>query len=83
MFWIYFYYFSVRYSTLLCLPPLRYSTVLEDAGIEPRTVATLALAVRHSNHSARSHPPTKTWQRSFVSTLYTERVGQCFVSLSV
>jgi hypothetical protein len=26
------------------------STVLTDAGIEPRTVATGALAVRHSNH---------------------------------
>ncbi len=32
------------------------STVSEDAGIEPRTVATLVLAVRRSNHSARSHP---------------------------
>jgi hypothetical protein len=32
--------------------------VLEDAGIEPRTVATLALAVRHSNHLDRSHPHT-------------------------
>jgi hypothetical protein len=33
------------------------STVLEDAGIEPRTVeVTLALAVRWSNHSARAHP---------------------------
>jgi hypothetical protein len=32
------------------------STVSEDAGIEPRTVATTALAVRRSNHSARSHP---------------------------
>ncbi len=32
------------------------STVSEDAGIEPRAVATLALAVRHSNHSPRSHP---------------------------
>ncbi len=31
------------------------STVSEDAGIEPRTVATTALAVRRSNHSARSH----------------------------
>jgi hypothetical protein len=30
------------------------STVSEDAGIEPRTVATLALAVRRSNNSARS-----------------------------
>jgi hypothetical protein len=32
------------------------STVSEDAGIEPRPVATRALAVRRSNHSARSHP---------------------------
>jgi hypothetical protein len=30
---------------------------LEDAGIEPRTVVTSALAFRCSNHSARSHPP--------------------------
>jgi hypothetical protein len=28
----------------------------EDAGIEPMTVATSAMAVRRSNHSARSHP---------------------------
>ncbi len=33
------------------------STVLEDAGIEPRTVATSALSSRRSNHLARSHPP--------------------------
>jgi hypothetical protein len=33
------------------------STVLEKAaGKEPRTVATFALAVRRSNHLARSHP---------------------------
>ncbi len=32
------------------------STVSEDAGIEPRTVATTALAVRRSNQAARSHP---------------------------
>ncbi len=32
------------------------STVSEDAGIEPRPVATSALAVSRSNHSARSHP---------------------------
>jgi hypothetical protein len=30
--------------------------VSEGAGIEPRTVATSALAVRSSNHSARFHP---------------------------
>ncbi len=32
------------------------STVSEEAGIEPRTVATLALTDRRSNHLARSHP---------------------------
>ncbi len=32
------------------------STVSEDAGIKPRTVVTTALAVRGSNHSARSYP---------------------------
>ncbi len=35
------------------------STVSEDAGIEPRTVATLALTARRSNHSVRSHPPVR------------------------
>jgi hypothetical protein len=30
--------------------------VSEDAGIEPRTVATLALTARRSNTSAISHP---------------------------
>ncbi len=47
--------FYVRFSTLLHLPPPD-STVSEDAGIEPKTVATMALAVRRSNHSARSLP---------------------------
>jgi hypothetical protein len=32
------------------------STVSEDVGIEHRTVATSALAVRRSNPSDRSHP---------------------------
>ncbi len=31
------------------------STVLEDAEIEPWTVATLALTARRSNHLAKSH----------------------------
>jgi hypothetical protein len=31
-------------------------TMSEDAGIKLRTVATSALAVRRSNHSAKSHP---------------------------
>ncbi len=32
------------------------STVSVDSGIERRTVATLVLAIRRSNHSARFHP---------------------------
>ncbi len=31
-------------------------TLSENAGIEPRTIITSALAIRGSNHSARSHP---------------------------
>jgi len=57
-----FLYFSfyIRYSTLLHLPPLIFN-VSEDAGIEPRTVATTALAIRRSNHSARSHENVKLY----------------------
>jgi hypothetical protein len=52
---------KVFYSTFsqhffICGP--LYSTVTEDRGIEPRTVATLALEVRLSNHSTKSHPPS-------------------------
>jgi hypothetical protein len=50
-----FFSFYVLYSTLLYLRTSD-STVSEDAGTEPRTVATVTLAVRRSNHSARSHP---------------------------
>jgi hypothetical protein len=45
--------FYLLSSTQLYLPPLR-STLSEDAGIEPRTVATLALAVFDA-YSARYH----------------------------
>jgi len=34
------------------------STVSEDAGIEPRTVATLTLVVRRFNHSANLESST-------------------------
>jgi hypothetical protein len=43
-------FFYVLYSILLHLPPLNF-LLSEDAGIEPGTVATLA--VRRCNHSAR------------------------------
>jgi hypothetical protein len=38
------------------LPQLRFHCVSEDAEIAPRTVATFPLAVRHTNHSVKSHP---------------------------
>ncbi len=50
-----FLYFFIRYSTLLHLPPIADSTGSEDAGIEPWTVATLALKASFSNHSALIH----------------------------
>ena len=48
-----FFQFSIQHS-LICRSSD--STVSEDAGIEPMTVATSALAVRRSNRSAGSHP---------------------------
>ncbi len=48
-------FFLLRFSTLSHLPPLD-SAVSEDAELEPRTVATLALTARRSNHLDRSHP---------------------------
>jgi hypothetical protein len=51
---------NARYSTLLYLPTLRFH-VSEDAGIEPRTVATTTLAVRRSEflHSFLLRPGYK------------------------
>jgi hypothetical protein len=50
------FYFSMYFiqHCFICRPTD--STVSEDAGIEPRTVATSALAVRRSSHAATSHP---------------------------
>jgi hypothetical protein len=45
------YFFQHR---VICRPAG--STVPEDAGFEPKTGATSALAITRSNHSARSHP---------------------------
>ncbi len=42
-------------------------TVLVDAGIEPRTVATSALTMRSANHSARSHPRRFTYLSTLLS----------------
>jgi hypothetical protein len=48
-----FFYICTVFNTASFAAP---QIVSEDAGIEPRTVATLALTVWSSNHSARSHP---------------------------
>jgi hypothetical protein len=50
----FFFMYDIQHC-LICRPSD--STVSEDAGIEHRTVANMALAVRRPNHSARSHPP--------------------------
>jgi hypothetical protein len=50
-FWVFMY---VIQHCFICRPSD--STVSEDAGIELKTVATSALAVRCSNLSASSHP---------------------------
>jgi hypothetical protein len=53
-FWL---FFSISlYSTLLHLPPLRFHCA--RGCWTARTVATSALAVRRTNHTARSHPQT-------------------------
>jgi hypothetical protein len=48
----YLFFMSDFQQCFICRPSA--STVSEDAGMEPRTVASTALAVRRSNHSARS-----------------------------
>ncbi len=55
---------DVLYSLLLYLGPSD-SSVSEDAGVEPMTVATLALTVRRSSDSARSHPSVKASMSGF------------------
>ncbi len=47
--------------------------MLEDAWIEPRTVATLALAIRCTNHSARSHDQTCLHYRVLHRDMSTHR----------
>ncbi len=54
IFWIFLFMYFIQHFFICCPSD---STVSEDAGIEPRTVATSALAVRRSSHSASS-PPT-------------------------
>ncbi len=45
-------FFSMYFIQHCCICLPLDSTVSEDAGIETRTVATSALAVKRSNHSA-------------------------------
>ncbi len=50
---ILFLFWSTLFYCFIC--PISNLTVSEDAGIEPRTVVTLAMVVQFSNHSAKSH----------------------------
>jgi hypothetical protein len=53
--WIFSFYFTLFNTALSAAPQI--PLLSEDAGIEPRTVATSALTSRRTNHSATSHPP--------------------------
>ncbi len=50
----FFFLCGIIHRCIICRPSD--STLSENAGIGPRTVATLALTARRSNHSARSQP---------------------------
>jgi hypothetical protein len=69
----YFFIFSVIYSTLLHLPPFRFHCV---GGCWDLTQDScdLGLAVRHFNHSARSHPQGQN--KSIRDTMYMGRIFQ-------
>ncbi len=54
------------------------STVPTDAGIEPRTVATGALAVRRSNHQARSHPHIQCYHLCYHLMLSFDVIIYCY-----
>jgi hypothetical protein len=54
----FFLFMYVIQSCFICGPSD--STVSEDAGIEPRTVATFALTARCATNFARSHPQSRS-----------------------
>jgi hypothetical protein len=66
------FWFFIMYNTVSSAAPQ--IPVSLDAGIEPRTVATTALTVRRSNHSAKSHPQIEVEQKSLekTNTLYVK-----------
>jgi hypothetical protein len=57
----FFIFFLFMYDIQHCFMPSD-SPVSKDAGIERRTVACTTMAVRRSNHSARSHPWMRLWE---------------------
>ena len=81
IFWFFMYFIQ---HCFICRPSE--FSVSEDAGIEPRTVATSTLAVRRSNRSARSHNNYLTaWKFNFCCRLQAaeERRKSLEVSWSI
>jgi hypothetical protein len=69
IFWIFPFYVRYRIQHFFIRRPSD-STVSENARIEPRTVATTALSVRCSNHSARSHPQFRFYPHRDMPSLF-------------
>jgi hypothetical protein len=65
---VFYIYFKVIFSIGSSASAQSDFTESKDAGIEPRTVASLTLASRCSNHLARSHPLSKFCLRQLIST---------------
>ncbi len=53
------------------------STVSEDAGINPRTVAIWTLAIICSNHSTRSHPLFGKYLLHKIKFLFSRNIYIC------
>ncbi len=70
----FFFFMNDTQHSFICLPSD--TTVSEDAGIEPRTVATTALAVRRSKKSAEELRKDTPAQRQYIdATMHPAPIG--------